>query len=214
MEDKHREGLCYIGTDLAQTSDLCAVTRIFSLDRNRFAADFRCWIPEKSLENVPDAFKANYERAVNSEILKLTSGTVTDYDLIESYIRASCIDYDVERIGVDPHNATQLTNKLEDDGLPVMVVRQSITYMNAPSKLTEWLINKNWILHDGNPFITWQLENCYAYRDDANGNLKVRKGPDKNRKIDSIVAMIIAVSAADYGADPESGFTIRSVNAD
>ena len=203
VEEIPRDGVCWIGTDLAQTRDLCAVARVWATSRGRYAADFRCWLPEAALDHVPEKLRIHYEAAVERGILEVTGGTVTDYDGIAEYLRASCRDHDVRQIGIDPWNATSLTNALESEGFPILTVRQSIAMLSGPSKIVESLIEDRKIAHVDDPFITWQLEGCHAYRD-VNANIKIRQGPDPTRKIDAIIALIIAAACIDFSSEPES----------
>ena len=203
VEEIPRDGVCWIGTDLAQTRDLCAVARVWGVSRGRYAVDFRTWLPEAALDRVPVKLRVLYDGAVERGILEVTGGSVTDYDGIAEYLRASCRDHDVRQIGIDPWNATSLTNALESEGFPILTVRQSIAMLSGPSKIVESLIEDRKISHDGDPFITWQLEGCHAYRD-VNHNVKIRQGPDPTRKIDAIIALIIAAACIDFSSEPES----------
>ena len=197
-----RSGPCYIGNDLAMSRDLCYTTRLFQHSRRLYFADFKGFLPEVSYESLPQNLKPIYDQGIDKGSLILTPGQITDYEQIESYLRQSAEEYDVRRIGFDPYNAIQIVNRLENDRLPILLVGQSMAKMSAPSKILEQLILERRISHLPEPFITWQLENCHAYVD-LNKNLKIRKGPDPNAKIDAIVALAIAVACADVGTEPE-----------
>jgi|TARA_B110000908_G_scaffold123473_2_gene144816 phage terminase large subunit-like protein len=190
-----REGPCYLGMDLAQTRDLCAVTRVWDNGNGQYSVDFMTWLPQSAVENAPPHIRPMYLQAIESGVLKITEGVTTDYREIQSFIEQTCKQHSVHSICADPYNATQLVNELEDKGLPVLMVRQGISHLSAPSKETEVWITEERLKHDGNPFLLWQLSNCAVYTD-LNANIKVRKGDDQNLKIDSIIALIMAVSAA------------------
>ena len=206
-------GPCYIGNDLGMSRDLCYVSRLWQYSRHLFYADFKGFLPETAIEALPAAFKPIFQQAVDAGSLQLTPGQITDYTQIEDYIRQSCEDFDVHKIGFDPYNAVQIVNRLEEDRLPVLLVGQSIAKMSAPSKILEQLILDRRISHLAEPFITWQLENVHCYMD-INKNIKLRKGDDPNAKVDAIIALAIAVACADVGTEPERKPGLRVVTWD
>lgn len=183
----------FVAFDLAHTRDLNAVVTLHRYAEEDFFAKFQFFLPEQSIELIPNHYKSIYSQAVMSGILRLTPGNVTDLNEIESYIKQECEAHNVKEIGYDPYNAAALVANLYADGLPVKKVGQGMAVLSNPSKATEQLILKHCIHHDGNPFVGWQLGNCEVYTD-VNGNVKVRKNEaDPSAKVDGIIAMIMAV---------------------
>jgi len=183
----------FIGFDLAHTRDLNAVVTLHRYAEEDFYAQFQFFLPEESLDFVPNHYKSVYMEAHRSGILRLTPGNVTDLNEIESFIKQQCEKFDVKEIGYDPYNAAALVANLYADGLPVKKVGQGMAVLSNPSKTTEQLILKKAIKHEGNPFVGWQLGNCEVYID-VNGNVKVRKNEaDPSAKVDGIIAMIMAL---------------------
>lgn len=183
----------FIGFDLAHTRDLNAVVTLHRYAEEDFYAQFQFFLPEESLDFVPNHYKSIYMEAHRSGILRLTPGNVTDLNEIEAFIKQQCEKHNVKEIGYDPYNAAALVANLYADGLPVKKVGQGMAVLSNPSKTTEQLILKKAIKHDGNPFVGWQLGNCEVYVD-VNGNVKVRKNEsDPSAKVDGIIAMIMAL---------------------
>lgn len=183
----------FVAFDLAHTRDLNAVVTLHRYAEEDFFAKFQFFLPEESIELIPNHYKSIYSQAVMSGILRLTPGNVTDLNEIESYIKQECEKHNVKEIGYDPYNAAALVANLYADGLPVKKVGQGMAVLSNPSKATEQLILKKAIKHDGNPFVGWQLGNCEVYTD-VNGNVKVRKNEaDPSAKVDGIIAMIMAI---------------------
>ena len=183
----------FIGFDLAHTRDLNAVVTLHRYAEEDFFAQFQFFLPEESLDFVPNHYKSIYMEAHRSGILRLTPGNVTDLNEIESFIKQQCEKFSVKEIGYDPYNAAALVANLYADGLPVKKVGQGMAVLSNPSKTTEQLILKKAIKHEGNPFVGWQLGNCEVYID-VNGNVKVRKNEaDPSAKVDGIIAMIMAL---------------------
>jgi len=183
----------FIGFDLAHSRDLNAVVTLHRYDEEDLYAKFKFFLPEESIELIPNHYKSIFSQAVASGILHLTPGNVTDLNEIESYIRQQAEIYEVKEIGYDPYNAAALVANLFSYGLPVKKVGQGMAVLSNPSKTAEQLILKKAIKHDGNPFVGWQLGNCEVYTD-VNGNVKVRKNEaDPSAKVDGIIAMIMAL---------------------
>lgn len=183
----------FIGFDLAHSRDLNAVVTLHRYAEENLYAKFKFFLPEESIELIPNHYKSIFSQAVASGILHLTPGNVTDLNEIESYIRQQAEIYEVKEIGYDPYNAAALVANLFSYGLPVKKVGQGMAVLSNPSKTAEQLILKKAIKHDGNPFVGWQLGNCEVYTD-VNGNVKVRKNEaDPSAKVDGIIAMIMAL---------------------
>ena len=183
----------FIAFDLAYSRDLNAVCTLHRFSEEKFYAEFQFFLPEESLDLIPNHYKSIFLQAHASGILRLTQGNVTDLNEVETYIKQQCIKYDVKEIGYDPYNAASLVANLYSEGLPVKKVGQGMAVLSNPSKTAEQLILKKAIMHDGNPFVGWQLGNAEVYTD-VNGNVKVRKNEaDASAKVDGIIAMIMAL---------------------
>lgn len=201
----------FVAFDLAHTRDLNAVCTLHRYGEEDFYTRFQFFLPEESIELIPNHYKSIYSQAVMSGILRLTPGNVTDLNEIESYIKQECEKYNVKEIGYDPYNAAALVANLYADGLPVKKVGQGMAVLSNPSKSTEQLILKKAIKHDGNPFVGWQLGNCEVYTD-VNGNVKVRKNEaDPSAKVDGIIAMIMAIHCHLDNVFVSDSFGFRSI---
>lgn len=201
----------FVAFDLAHTRDLNAVCTLHRYGEEDFHARFQFFLPEESIELIPNHYKSIYSQAVMSGILRLTPGNVTDLNEIEAYIKQECEKHSVKEIGYDPYNAAALVANLYAEGLPVKKVGQGMAVLSNPSKATEQLILKKAIKHDGNPFVGWQLGNCEVYTD-VNGNVKVRKNEaDPSAKVDGIIAMIMAIHCHLDNVFVSDSFGFRSI---
>lgn len=202
----------FMAFDLAHSRDLNAVATVKRYAEEEFFAKFQFFLPEESLSFIPNHYRSTYMQAVESGILKLTQGNVTDMNEIEEYIKNECKENDVKEIGFDPYNAATLVANLYGSALPVKKVGQSMSVLSNPSKTTEQLILKKAIKHDGNPFVGWQLGNCEVYTD-VNGNVKVRKNEsDPSAKVDGIITLIMAMHCHLDNVFVNESFGFRSVD--
>lgn len=183
----------FLAFDLAHSRDLNAVCTLHRYSEENFYAKFQFFLPEQSMDFVPNHYKGIFQQAQLSGILRLTQGNVTDINEIQAYIKQQCVEHEIKEIGFDPYNAAALVANLYAEGLPVKKVGQGMAVLSNPSKTAEQLIQKKCIKHDGNPFVGWQLGNCSVYTD-VNNNVKIRKEEaDPSAKVDGIIALIMAL---------------------
>lgn len=194
----------YGGLDLASISDLSALCWLFPREDDEgrtagYKAIWRIWTPE---DNLPALDRRTADAAslwVKQGWLMTTPGDVTDYDYIRQQVLDDMDLFDVQSIGYDPWNATQLTNDLTAAGAPMVVVRQGALTLSQPLKEIQRLTrigrrDTPLLEHGGNPAARWAIDNL-AVASDSNGNVK----PDKENsadKIDPVSALTTAMSEA------------------
>lgn len=183
------------GLDLSSTSDLCALAWLFPDEDGGFDALWRHWCPEAAFDalNKRTAGAAAVWRREGH--LTVTPGNVADYDYIRAAINSDRERFDVQAIGYDRWNASQLVNDLTADEAPMVQVGQGYASMSAPLKqikhlLLEGMPESPRFRHGGNPLMRWQTENL-AVQIDAAGNVK----PDKKLAGDKIDGWSAAVDA-------------------
>ena len=185
---------CFAGIDFAATSDFTACVLLFPSENEgepHILLPF-FYIPEETAKmrsrEFPDVL-----RWINSGLLTITPGNVTDYDYLIADLHRLRGEYDIQAIGYDPYNAFQTVARLEADGFPMDKFAQGIMNMSAPTKEFERLVKQGMINHGGNPIMRWMLSNVQPYYD-QNENLKIRKKKNSlNLKIDGIIASVIAL---------------------
>lgn len=201
----------FIGFDLAATRDLNAVCTLKRYSNEDYHAEFKFFLPEDGLALVPTHYRDIFDQAVRSGILHITEGNVMDDREISDYIKSQATLYNVKEVGYDAYNAASLIARLHDAGIPVKKVGQGMAVLSNPSKHIEKLVMSQFIKHDGNPFVGWQLGNCEVY-EDVNGNIKVRKNEsDKSAKVDGIIALIIAMHCSLDNPLASSSYGFRSL---
>lgn len=193
------------GLDLGSTSDLCALVWLFpDADKGGYDLLMRFWMPETALEPLDSRTQRNASAWVEQGFITLTKGEVTDQDFIEAQLREDLDSFEVQAIGFDPWNATQLTNNLVKDEAPMVTVRQGFVSMNPPLKECKRLVLKGTkraplMRHGGNPVMRWMTDNLRVATDPA-GNVKPDKAHSMD-KIDGWSALVtgMAVAMADDG---------------
>jgi phage terminase large subunit-like protein len=187
------------GLDLASTSDLTALCWLFPDDAHGYDALWRFWTPQANLRKLDDRTAGAATSWAKLGYLKLTPGEVTDYAYVRAQINKDLSAFKVTELAYDPWNATQLVTDLQDDGAPMVTVRQGYASLSPPMKQLSRLLlqgtpEKPLVRHGGNPVMRWMVDNIAVAMDPA-GNVK----PDRARsadKIDGVAALVTALSRA------------------
>ena len=129
---------CYVGVDLAATSDLTAVSYMFVNDENgKYYFKTHYYLPEKALVEKKD--KETYKLWNKLGLLTITPGNTTDYDFITADIQKARQTVNIISIAYDSYNATQWAIKCTEEGLPLEPFSQSLGNFNKPTKELERL---------------------------------------------------------------------------
>lgn len=102
--------------------------------------------------------------------------------------------YDIRELAIDEWNATYLATQLEDDNVQVVLQKQNMAQMAAPTKELERLIMQRVLQHGANPVLSWMFDNV-SIKMDSEENIKINR--EKSReKVDGIVALVMALGLA------------------
>jgi phage terminase large subunit-like protein len=185
---------CWVGLDLASTTDLAALVALFRGDDGTYSVLPYLFAPEASARERGQRDRAPYERWAAEGYLELTPGNVIDYGRIAARLDALLEAYDVVEVGYDPWNATQFIQPYADAGVVCTPVRQGYQSLSEPTKRLLALVLEGKMRHGGHPVLRWMADNVVV-RTDENENVRPIK-PSARQRIDGIVALIIALSRA------------------
>ncbi|WP_318912378.1 terminase TerL endonuclease subunit [Shinella zoogloeoides] len=183
---------CWIGVDLAEVLDMCAISLMFELPNDTLAVFVQYYLPELSpTAELPDLVD-NLSLWADENYLYLTEGPLADHDLVRSHVEQFCEMFDVQVIACDPRQAHNTVRHLWDGNLPVKVYPNNKDTMTPPTDDIIGRVATRRILHDGNPVLAWNIQNVYGDRT-GNGQILPRKDKkDSPRKIDGFVATCFA----------------------
>jgi len=196
---------CYIGVDLAATSDLTAVSFMFVDDEGKLYFKNHYYLPESALIEKSD--KELYKNWRLQGLLTVTSGNVTDYDYITKDILEYSEKVSIQGIYYDSYNATQWAISCTEQGLPLEPYSQTLGNFNKPTRELERLILSNKAVIDNNEITRYCFRNV-VLKSDHNGNVKPIKQIDK-KKIDGTIAMLMALGG--YLTKPRYTNTILTI---
>lgn len=204
---------CYGGLDLAAVSDLTALVWVFPHDNGDYSLVHRFFVPEDAMPRLNSSTWGNADIWAESGQLTVTPGNVTDYDFVKSQIAKDAEKYNVQAIGVDPWNATQVNNDLLADGYRVELVRQGFLSMSGPMKEIQRLSKSEsaHLYHPKSSLMRWQVDNVRPVMDAA-GNVKPGKSSSKN-KIDGFAALVNAMYVAINRRSKVSAYDTQGVES-
>jgi phage terminase large subunit-like protein len=189
---------CFVGVDLARRRDIASVVLLFPHPGGYYVLP-RFFLPKDNLQDRELQDRVSYGVWADQGYIILTDGEVIDYRFIRQQILQDAERYRIIQVGYDPWNAELLCNQQlgQEDGLPVMEVRQTIPFLGQATAEFERLLQAGQLQHGGNPILTWMAGNCVV-RTDANNNIMPSKKHSASR-IDGIMATIIALCLAMAG---------------
>lgn len=181
---------CWGGLDLNSTRDLAALRLIWKVG-DVILTWGRRWVPRECVFQRTERNTVPYAAWVAAGLIVQTDGDVTDYAVIERDILDLRTKFNIQNIGYDLWNATDLVNRLVAEEVPMLqFIQGPRSYHPAMQALERAYIPGN-LAHGGDPVLTWCASNLVARRD-VNLNL----APDRKRsadKIDDIVALLMAI---------------------
>lgn len=184
---------CYGGLDLASTRDLCSLALFFPAEKEgeQHRALWWYWTPEENAQERQKNDSIPYLEWAKEGLIELTPGNVTDYNYIQNTIINLHENFNVQRIGYDRYNSSQLVINLQDEGFKMNPFGQGFRSMSEPTKELERQIRSGALNHGGNPVTRWQCGNV-TIEMDASENVKITKSKS-SEKVDGMVALVMAI---------------------
>lgn len=197
---------CYGGLDLASTTDITAFRIVWIVDGVIYTHGLR-WVPTTAVAYRTERGTVPYAAWAEAGLIKQTDGDVTDYAVVEADIKALAERFNFQQISYDTWNASDLTNRLIEDELPMVPFIQGTKSFHPAMQALEHAYVGGKLAHGGDGVLNWCASNIVSRRD---GNMNM--APDKKRsadKIDDLVALLMAIGASsvDFEAEGDiSGF--------
>jgi len=188
---------CYGGLDLSSKRDITAFVLLFPP-----VDDDPCWyilpyfwIPEEGIQKAEDRDHVPYRnRWVPEGFVKATPGSAISYATVKADIIQLSKEYHILETGADQWNVQKIGEELEDEGLTVVLIDQTIKAFSPVMKEIETLIMQKLLVHGGNPVLRWMFNNIQIKKDD-NDNIRPTK-KIKTGRVDGIFALIDAGARA------------------
>lgn len=189
---------CWIAVDMSTKIDLTGVLACFPEDDGSFL--IKCWgfVPQDTARRRSDEDGVDYVAwsKDEQEFMKLSPGYEIDAETVETFLRKLNDDFDVQEFSFDPAYSQGVRGPMDNDGLPVTIMRQGYVTQSPALAVLEGAIYSRRVKWDS-PVLRWCMDNVKITTDPA-GNRKMDKGRSRDR-IDLAVCLWMAVARADAG---------------
>jgi phage terminase large subunit-like protein len=195
---------CFCAFDLSLKWDTTAIVLAFPWgEADDGQPRYRLWpyffLPQESARIMAD--KAPWREWHSKGFIRLTDGNTTDFPLVRRTINEISKKFDLQGyVAYDPRLAAYLAQHLQDeDQIPCEEFKQTPGDFFEPMGRFEADVIAGRIEHPNNSVLNWQAGNATKRKDgmlmkptqDSSG-----KTEDRNKKIDGIVAAVMAVGRA------------------
>jgi phage terminase large subunit-like protein len=187
---------CWVGVDMSKTTDLSAVVACFK-DGDTYTVLPHFFCPEADILRRGDVDGVNYEQWRREGFLTATPGNVIDNLAVADYIRSLAERFQIQEVGFDVTYAQAVIGPLQEEGFPVVTIRQGWVTQSPALNTLEAAIIAGKFRHGGHPILRWNFSNV-AIHTDTNSNRVIHKTKSTDR-IDGVSATWMAVSRAAAG---------------
>ena len=200
----------WLGVDLAQTNDNCAVAIAGVDDNDNILATVMAFIPEGRIDEKSKFEHADYRRFVEQMKCIACGDMVVDYGVIEDFVfnveaKLGC---EVVAIGYDRYNAMSSAQKWNQKYTTVEIRQHSDT-LHPPTKLLAEKVENGQFRYEENKLLEINFENAKCTYD-TNMNRYVNKKKSSG-KVDMVVALINAIYLLQQDIIFNDGFVVQVV---
>jgi phage terminase large subunit-like protein len=181
---------CWLGCDRSSTEDMSSLCVLFE-DGDLLVPFWYLWISESSAKETQKQFGVPYSLWQKAGHIEIVDGNNVGPFGVRRKITQLHQDHQIVIMGYDEWNTRDLAIELEEElEIETIVERQGYGLSVGIKKMKE-LIKDGKMIHNGNPIVTWTLENLLQKEDDE---LRVKFVKPKDfKKIDPWVSFAMAV---------------------
>ena len=192
------EGLpCWVGLDMAGTSDLASVCFLFWDDEQDICyALFRHWSTTAMMERLNQHTGGQWRVWCESPAVKLRlfHGDWIDDDGVAEDVMELAMKYHPVSVGIDSYRGKKMYQLLgEQGGLTVQPLAQTGRAMQAAVERTQAVVGKRRLFHNGDPVATYCAQNAETMVDGMGFPKMVKKDLNPNVRIDAMTALTMAM---------------------
>lgn len=200
----------WLGVDLAQTNDNCAVAIAGVDDNDNILATVMAFIPEGRIDEKSKFEHVDYRRFVEQTKCIACGDMVVDYGAIEDFVLnvEAKLGCEVVAIGYDRYNAMSSAQKWNQKYTTVEIRQHSDT-LHPPTKLLAEKVENGQFRYEANTLLEINFENAKCTYD-TNMNRYVNKKKSSG-KVDMVVALINAIYLVQQDIMFNDGFVVQVV---
>jgi phage terminase large subunit-like protein len=175
---------CYAAVDLASVNDIAALVLYFP---DAMACLCRFWVPRDTAKT-----RLEYQIWEKEGYITVSEGRVIDQGEIMAELEKLKSQYMISAVAYDPWNAAQFALAAARSGFEMVEFRQGYKSMTEPTKELMKDVMRGALTHFGHPVLRWMASNANSIEDDAENVKLVKPGKDSPKKIDGIIALVMA----------------------
>jgi len=200
----------WVGVDLAQTNDNCAVAMVAVDDDDTILANVMAFVPAGRVAEKSKFEHVDYKRFIDRGFCVSCGELVVDYGVIEDYVESIEKRYGCEivAIGYDRYNAMSSAEKWRKKHT-VVEVRQHSDTLHPPTKLLFEKVMDGAFAYTDNQLMEINFENARCTYD-TNMNRYVNKKKSTG-KVDMVAALIDAMYLAQQDIIFNDGFICQLI---
>lgn len=191
---------CWGAFDLSSTTDFTSFRLVWRVD-GKWITWGRRWVPGHAVEQRTLRGTVPYASWAASGLLEVIDGETIDQSVVEDAIKETCGRFNVQSIGYDRWNASQVVVNLQKANLPLEEFIQGPKSYHPAMQEFERAYVSGEFAHGGDPVLGWCASNIVV-RYDVNMNM----APDKKKsgdKIDDMAALLMAIGIALRASTPD-----------
>ena len=185
--------IAYGGFDLAKSEDFCAACLVWQ-EGEHLCVLHHSWVPEDKIRRGNGDEEKDWAGWVERGWLTITPGRYVSYDYIAQWFIEQRHLFDIQAIGFDPYNATELQRRLAAEAFRMEIVRQGPLTFNAPMKSLKERLLDGRVLWGHDEMLEWYVRNVRLRADffDLEKENWYPAKPGRFAKIDGFMAMMDA----------------------
>ena len=197
----------WLGLDLSKTRDMTAISLIFKStdDEPIFHQWPLFWLPEKYARENKD--KCSFLDWADSGHLELVPGETVKLSYVKERMKWIDDNFDVIDLAYDKTYAYDLIDEYCEDQLRwnCAEFQQSVAMYAGPTENYEAMLVEGRLKHNDHPVLNWQAGHVQVKTNEKNGKIPCKPKRDDVKKIDGIVAGIMALHRAYHGEAYRAG---------
>lgn len=197
---------CYVGLDLAATTDMAAAALLFPGDDEKLRVLMRYWVPEAMVSTLDKHTGGRMSVWVKQGLVRATEGDWIDLDTIERDLDAALSTFTCTKLGYDPWGATSVIQHLQAADLTCEPVPQTYAALSNPMNELLRLVRSNGIEHAGDPVLRWHADCIEARSPKDQPDVLRPVKPNRQastKRIDGIVAILNGLAVQMKDAEPQ-----------
>lgn len=211
-----QDNYCYLGFDLAERQDICAVYVIVKGIEGGLKIKPLFFIPANVVDKKTKEEGVPYREWVNNGHLLPCGGDTINFDSMIETVLSTLSEHDItiSHAEFDKYQAMQLLNYLQDDlGISASHTPQTFNHYNEPTRRIEADVIEKRLLHDNNPVMNWMITNVNIIMQSHTEYVKPVK-KDQTSKVDGVHALLTGLAGMKKAEDmpnDENDFSITTV---